>query len=170
MKKVIIKILEYGSIVLAVILIRIFIVTPVQVDGISMNDTLHDNDIMILNIIKYKFNDIKRFDIVVIDYEEADEYLIKRVIGLPGEYIEYKDNKLYIDGKYIKEPYLDTTTYNFNLEEYGYSEIPKDTYFVMGDNRKNSTDSRVIGFINKKDIKGSANLVIFPFNHFGVAK
>lgn len=162
------KIIEYGSIIVIVILVRIFIVTPVQVEGLSMYKTLDDNDIMILNIIKYKFEDIKRFDIVVINYN--DERLIKRVIGLPGEYIEYKDNKLYVDGNYIKESYLYSKTYDFNLEEYGYSEIPKDKYFVMGDNRMNSTDSRFIGFIDKKDIKGTANLIIFPFNHFGIAK
>ena len=82
----------YIIVLILVILVKKYIVTPVKVNGNSMNDTLKNGDIMILNIIGYRFHDIKRFDIVVVD--DGDEYLIKRVIGLPGEEIEYKDEQL----------------------------------------------------------------------------
>ena len=103
MKNIIKENIVYIVIILLVILIKIFIVTPVRVRGESMEKTLQNNDIMILNKMAYKFNDIKRFDIVVIDI--TDEYIIKRVIGLPGEKVEYKNNKLYINGKEKKETY-----------------------------------------------------------------
>ena len=83
--------------------------------------------------------------------------------------MEYKDNKLYIDDKYIEEDFLKNNqeTYDFKLEEIGYKKIPKGYYFVMGDNRTNSTDSRYIGLISEKDIEGTTNFAIFPLNKFG---
>ncbi|MDD2489902.1 MAG: signal peptidase I [Bacilli bacterium] len=166
MKKTII---EYGLIILLVVFIRIFIITPIQVSGSSMNNTLQDNDIMLLNIIGYKLKNIKRFDIVVIDYEE--EALIKRVIGLPGENIEYKDNKLYVDGNYIKELFInDEYTDDFSLNDLGYQVIPDNMYFILGDNRDNSTDSRYIGLINKDQIIGKTNIIIYPFSRWGLVK
>ncbi len=161
-------ILEYGLIILLVILLRVYIITPIQVNGDSMMNTLHSNDIMLLNIISYKVKDLKRFDIIV--FKHYQDPLIKRVIGLPGEFIEFKDNKLYVDGKYIPQPFLDEKTGNFSLLDFGYQEIPPAKYFVLGDNRNNSTDSRYIGFIDKKEIMGKANLIIFPFNRFGIVK
>ena len=91
------EIIIYGSIILAIILIRTFIITPIRVNGTSMDTTLQDKEIMILNKINYKFNNIERFDIVVI--KKDDSYLIKRVIGLPGETLKYVDDKLYINDK-----------------------------------------------------------------------
>ena len=91
------EILPYICVILFVILLRTFIITPVQVVGTSMVPNLKNGELMILNKITYKFNDIKRFDIVVVDYPK--EPLIKRVIGLPGEKVEYKDNKLYKKSK-----------------------------------------------------------------------
>jgi signal peptidase I len=168
MKNIIKTIGEYLIIIGFVIIIRIFIVTPIEVDGRSMESTLYDNDIMLLNIVGYKTNGINRFDIVVIKYE--DEYLIKRVIGLPGETVEYKDNKLYINDELTKDVVkADTDDFSTDLliED---GVIPKDKYFVLGDNRGNSTDSRIIGLIDKKDIMGKTNLILFPFNHFGTVK
>ncbi len=158
----------YIILIIIIILIKIFIVTPVKVNGTSMIDTLHDKDIMILNKISYRFNDIKRFDIVVVD--DKEELIIKRVIGLPGEYIEYKDNKLYVNGKYIKEKFSHKDTDDFSIEELEATEIPDNCYFVLGDNRVNSKDSRVIGFIPKEQILGKTSLTIFPFNRFGNKK
>ena len=131
-----------------------------------MNPNLEDGELMLLNKIKYTFSDIKRFDIVVIDYSEKP--LIKRVIGLPGEKIEYKDDKLYVNGKYIKEKFeRNGETLDYSISEIGYDTIPEDMYFVLGDNRINSSDSRSIGLIKKDEIEGKANFVLIPIDKFG---
>lgn len=152
--------LPYVIIILAVILIKSFIVSPIRVNGVSMNPTLHNGDIMLLDEISYRFQNIKRFDIVVVHYE--DEYLIKRVIGLPGEEIRYEDDKLYINDQYIEEDFTHKKTGSFSNITLGDNE-----YFVMGDNRSNSTDSRIIGPIKENQIIGKTNLTIFPFSRFG---
>lgn len=155
----------YIVIIIVVILIKLFIVAPIRVNGTSMIDTLENNDIMILDKISYRFKEIKRFDIVVVDDEE--ELIIKRVIGLPGEYIEYKNNKLYVNGKYVKENFNRKEMNDYSIKELGKTKVPEDTYFVLGDNRPNSKDSRIIGFIPKKQILGKTALTIFPFDRFG---
>ena len=157
-------ILGYVIVIVVVLLIKHFIVTPIRVNQSSMNNTLYDKDIMILDKISYRFKDIKRFDIVVIKREK--EYLIKRVIGLPGDMVEYKDNKLYINEKIVEENFLHKDTSDYKLD----SVIPDNYYFVVGDNRSNSLDSRVFGLIKKDEILGKTSFVIFPFNHFGVKK
>ena len=169
-KEILKNVATYIIIILVVILIRIFFIDPVRVDGGSMNTTLADGEIMILNKIIYKKQDIKRFDIVVID--EEDKYIIKRVIGLPGETIEYKDNVLYINGKVLNDPYPSTKTDDFSITDVGHTKIPGDTYFVMGDNRSDSLDSRYpsVGVIKKDQIVGRARLVIWPLNKFGNVK
>ena len=102
MKKVWNSIKDYVYIVLAVLIIRTYIVTPAIVDGDSMNNTLLDGQIVILNKITYRFNDVNRFDIVVIENREDNDKIIKRIIGLPNEKIRYTDNKLYINDKLIE--------------------------------------------------------------------
>lgn len=163
-------ILTYVLIVFAVIIIRIFFIDPVRVDGKSMNTTLANGEIMILNKIAYRTGDIKRFDIVVID--EDDKYIIKRVIGLPGESVEYKNNVLYINGKQMEDPYPSTKTDDFSIQDIGHKKVPGDTYFVMGDNRADSLDSRYpqVGVIKREKILGRARLVIWPLNKFGFVK
>ena len=158
------EILSYVIIIVIVLLIKHFIVTPIRVNGDSMNNTLKDKDIMILDKISYRFQDIKRFDIVVIKKDK--EYLIKRVIGLPGETVEYKNNKLYINNKNVAEKFNHEETTDFILEE----KIPEGYYFVVGDNRPVSNDSRYIGLIKEEDILGKTSFVIFPFNRFGSRK
>ncbi len=160
----------YVGIILIVVIIRIFVIDPIRVDGSSMNTTLADGEIMLLNKFIYKKGDIKRFDIVVI--KEDDHYIIKRVIGMPGEVIEYRDNKLYIDGKEMSDPYPSTETDDFSIENIGHKKIPGDSYFVMGDNRAASLDSRYseVGTVKKKLIVGRAKLVIWPIKKFGVVK
>ena len=108
------ELLPYLITIVVILLFKQFLYCPVRVNGSSMYSTLKENDIMILNRIHYRFNDIKRFDIVVVDAE--DELLIKRVIGLPGEEIKYKNNKLYIDGKYIKEDFKHKKTDDFTYK------------------------------------------------------
>lgn len=130
-----------------------------------MVPTLLDGDIMILDKIGYRINGLKRFDIVVIKYN--NEKIIKRVIGLPGDYIEYKDNILYINGKEIKEEYKRDITNNFSLKDLGYEKIPENKYLVLGDNRSISKDSRIIGLIDKEDIEGYTGIIVFPFKRIG---
>lgn len=164
MKKIIKEIYPYIVIIIVVVLFRTFIATPVRVDGSSMNDTLHNKDILILNKLNKNF---KRFDIVVIKINNTK--IIKRVIGLPGENIEYKDNELYINNKKIDD--IDTSmTKNFSLLDlYGIDKIPEDSYFVMGDNRGNSLDSRFkeVGLVSKEKILGTTKIRLFPFNKIG---
>lgn len=164
-KKGIKEMLTYIILIVVVLLIKVYIVTPVRVNGESMMGTLHSKDIMLLNEITYKFNDIKRFDIVVVKIK--NENIIKRVIGLPGEKIEYKDNKLYVNGKYVKEDFDHAKTEDFNIEEIESTVVPEGSYFVLGDNRVNSVDSRILGFIPEGQILGRAKYTIYPFNRFG---
>jgi len=151
----------YVVIIAIVILIRTFLVTPIRVVGPSMIPTLKSGDIMILN----KVSKIDRFDIVVINSEKSPEILIKRVIGLPGETVEIKDNKIYINGKVLKDKYGKGKTSNYDLVK-----VPSDEYFVLGDNRPISADSRLMGTFSKKDIKGTTKLTIFPFKRIGIKK
>ena len=163
--KVFKEIMSYVVIILVVVLIRVFIVTPVRVDGTSMYPTLNNNDIL----IEKKFDkSIDRFDVVVINYKK--EKLVKRVIGLPGEKIEYKDNKLYINDIEIEEEFLHEVTRDFSLADIDEEIIPDDYYFVVGDNRPNSKDSRMIGLINKNQIRGKTSFVVYPFDKIGNVK
>ena len=164
---------EFGPFLLtivAVLFIRQFIIAPISVNGTSMYPTLNDKDIMILNKIGYEVNGLERFDIVVVKYH--DKYLIKRVIGLPGDNIKYKDNKLYINGKETEDPYPSTETDDFSITDIGHTKVPGDCYFVMGDNRANSLDSRypTVGVIKKSQIEGRTKLRIWPLNKIGNVK
>lgn len=158
----------YVIIILIIILLKMYVISPIRVNGTSMDPTLENGDIMILNKIGYRITKIKRFDIVVIKYK--DELLIKRVIGLPGEKIKYVNNTLYVNGKKLDEEFDKTYTYNFSLKEIGSTTVPDDSYFVLGDNREVSKDSRSIGFIDREDIVGKSSLTLFPFNRFGTKK
>ena len=160
MQKFVKEYVPYIVIIILVLVIKRYVVTPIRVNGPSMLPTLKDKDIMVLNEVGYRIHGLKRFDIVVLDYK--GEKLIKRVIGLPGEKIEYKDNKLYVNGKVVKEDFLHADT-----EDFDEIKVEKDRYFVLGDNRVNSTDSRIIGTVSIKDIRGTTKLTIFPFGRFG---
>ncbi len=149
----------YTLIIVLIILFKMFVATPILVSGASMEATLSNKDVLILNKMTYRFNDIKRFDIVVVD--DGSENIIKRVIGLPGEKVEYINNELYINGKKIKENYNHMKTEDFEFV------VPDNEYFVLGDNRGVSVDSRILGTFSKREILGKANLVIFPFSKFG---
>ena len=162
--KIIKEIIPYIVVIIIALLIRTFLFTPVKVDGSSMYPTLEDGEILILK--KYD-KSYKRFDIAVIDYN--GEKLVKRIIGLPGENIKYKNNKLYVDGKIVEEP-VELETDNFSLLDLGYNTIPEDYYLVLGDNRYNSKDSRMIGLIKKDDILGTTSLRIWPIKKIGILK
>ena len=160
--KIIKEIIPYVIVIILVLLFKKFLYTPIRVNGESMMKTLHDGDIMILNIIDYKVHGLKRFDIVVVD--EGDELIIKRVIGLPGDTVEYKNNKLYINGKKVNDKYASEKTEDFSVL------VPKNEYFVLGDNRTNSLDSRAFGTFSSNKIMGKTNMTIFPFSRWGKKK
>lgn len=152
-------------IIITVILIRSFIITPVRVDGHSMDPTLQNNEILLLK--KYD-KSIERFDIVVLRWN--GDKLVKRIIGLPGEHVKYIDNVLYINNKKIDEQYTREISSDFDLKSLGFDVIPEGQYLVMGDNRIDSYDGRYFGPINKNQIEGTTNFSIFPFNKFGKIK
>ena len=168
MKRVIKGALPYIIIIVVVLLIKQFVLTTVRVDGDSMLDTLEDNDIMLLDRVSHHFTGVKRFDIVVVHHDNDE--LIKRIIGLPGDTIRYTDNKLYVNDEEVAEPFLTKKTQDFSLSDLGIDKIPEGKYFVMGDNRGNSYDSRYFGLIDEKDIQGKAFFTIYPFDRFGNKK
>ena len=156
---------KYVLVVVIVLVILIYIATFQQVVGPSMSPTLNNQDVVLLLKFYYKIFDVKRNDVIAFEYAQT-KYLIKRVIGLPGEHIEYIDNLLYIDGKAYEETAIKEATKDFKLEDLGYSEIPENMYLVLGDNRGDSMDSRDkrVGLIDKKDILGKVGLKIWPLN------
>ena len=158
-KKFIKEYVPYIVVLIAILLFKKFVYSPVYVSGESMMSTLHDGDIMILDIIGYRHSELKRFDIVVVN--NGRELIIKRVVGLPGENIEYKDNQLYVNGKEVDDHYGSSDTENFKVK------VPKNSYFVLGDNRSNSMDSRFFGSFSRKQIMGKTSFVVFPFARFG---
>ncbi len=169
MNKYVKEVLSYVLIIVLVLLFKHYIISPIRVDGDSMNPTLKNGDIMLLNEIGYKRGGVDRFDIVVIDTE--DDVIIKRVIGLPGDRIKYVDNKLYVNDKEVEEPFEHDVTHNFELIELGTDNVPINEYFVLGDNRNNSKDSRIIGFIKDYQIRGKViKTVLFPFSRWGKVK
>ncbi len=157
--KIIKELIPYLVIILTVIVIRTFLFTPIMVQGESMVPTLKGNELMILK--KYD-QSYERFDIVVVNKNVEGDNLIKRVIGLPNETIEYIDGKLYINDKIITDKYASGITEDFHKYTLG-----DDEYFLMGDNRTISLDSRILGVIKKDEIEGTVGIVIYPFNRFG---
>lgn len=164
--------LKYIVLIVVVLFTVIYVVTLEQVIGPSMSPTLNNGDVVLLNKFIYKFSDIKRGEIVSLNYSDT-KFLIKRVIGLPGEYVEIKDNQVYIGDKILNEYYLDNAKMsNFSLNDLGFNVIPKDMYLVLGDNRENSMDSRdlKVGLIRKNDIIGRVRVRLWPLNKIGIVK
>lgn len=155
---------QYIIIAVIVLLVFIFVVGLNQVIGPSMEPNLYEDDIVIVNKLLYRFKDVNRNDVVIIKQDE--KYMIKRIIGLPSEYIEYKDGYLYVDGKVYKESFETSETKDFNLKDIDpeIDKIPEDMYLVLGDNRINSSDSRNFGLIDKEQIVGKAWIKIWPFS------
>lgn len=153
--------------------IRYFLFTPIVVDGESMMPTLENGDRMVVNKIEYSIGEPDRFDIVVFHAPEQKDY-IKRIIGLPGETVEYKNDQLIINGKSYDEPYLDQykseITEGTLTEDFTSELIPEGYVFVMGDNRRFSKDSRHIGIVDQKEIVGTTTIRFWPMNHIDLIK
>lgn len=164
---------------LAVLCLTYIVITFVgqrtEVDGASMEATLYDGDNLIVDKITYRFKDPQRFDIIVFPFKyQEDTFYIKRIIGLPGETVEIDEQgNIYIDSELLSEGYGREV---IRPENVGIASNPillgDDEYFVMGDNRNNSTDSRteIVGNIHRKDIVGRAWVRIWPFSRFGILK
>ena len=166
-----IKAFAIGIIIFA--FIRTFFFSNYIVEGVSMMPTLQEGNKLVVNKIGYQIGDLERFDVIVFHANEKEDY-VKRLIGLPGDKVEYRDDQLYINGKQCKEPYLDTyrkqlfgarLTGNFTLFEItGVDTVPKDQIFVLGDNRLSSRDSREFGFVSVDQVVGKVNLRYWPMD------
>lgn len=151
-----------GLILVAVI----FLYQPVKVDGTSMAPLLSDQERIFINKIVYRFEPVERGDIVVFWYPlDHSKSFIKRVVGLPGETIEIRAGRLFINGNELPEPYVPASY--FDGATYPPRTIPRDEYFVMGDHRDSSSDSRVFGPVPRHFIYGKAVFAYWPMDHFG---
>ena len=148
------------------IVIMIFLYQPVKVEGTSMNPLLSDQERIFINKFIYRFEPIERGDVVVFWYPlDRSKSFIKRVVGLPGETIEIRAGNVFVNGKelpdqYVPSGYLDGSNYAAR-------RLPQDEYFVMGDHRDSSNDSRVFGPVPRQFIYGKAVFAYWPVDHFG---
>lgn len=156
------KIFLIGMII--VILLRLIYFMPIKIQGRSMQNTLFNNEL----VMCYKKSKIKRFDIVVVQRPDKDKAYIKRVIGLPGENIRYQDGQLYINNASYSEPFIEPGNLKYNSGRYKTRDldcpIPQNNYYVLGDNRGSSVDSRSFGPVDRSEIKAVASFVFWPFN------
>lgn len=165
------------GILIVFFIVQRFFFEPVMVDGDSMEPTLSDGDYLLLN----KFSDIERFDIVVFPPPDTDDtQYVKRVIGLPGDTIEYREDVLYLNGEPTEQPFLEDipeeelafySSGDFTLLTLlGVDEVPEGQYFVLGDNRLNSRDSRAFGFVDEESVLGKVSLRYWPLESIGMVE
>ncbi len=172
-KEIIDTVIYFAILFLVVLLIHTFIGEQLKVRGSSMENTLQHGDRLILEKVSYRFGDPKRFDIIVFQPRNSgkDVYYIKRIIGLPNETVQIIGSNIYINGEVLDESFG-----NNPIEHAGIASEPivllEDEYFVLGDNRNNSSDSRnpSVGVVSLDSIEGRAWLRIWPFNEFGKLK
>ncbi|NBK97531.1 MAG: signal peptidase I [Erysipelotrichia bacterium] len=154
-----------------------FLFKPVRVEGISMYPTLEDQEYGFSNVFSALLNDFNRFDVVVVKSPSTNnDNWVKRIIGLPNETIEFKDDQLYIDGKKVKEPFLDKAYVKSQkkaknamfTEDFGPIQLGEDEYYLMGDNRPYSHDSRAVGAFKKEYLVSKSVLILYPFDKMGL--
>ncbi|MBQ9327212.1 MAG: signal peptidase I [Solobacterium sp.] len=155
-----------------VFLVANFVARPIQVRGDSMYPTLESSSIGISNVLGRKMSGLKRFDIAIIYLKDKDEYLVKRVVGLPGETISYHGGTLYVNGEAVEEPFLDTW-YRTQWGEPFMEDVEEITleegeYYCLGDNRPSSRDSRYYGPFYEEQIVAKGSFILYPFDQFGV--
>lgn len=174
-REIVSTLVTFVIVFLAVMGIHRWVVQPFVVDGRSMDYTLQDGERLFMN----KLAQVDRFDVIVMNSPNHDKLYIKRVIGMPGDTIEVKDNQLIINGQTMDEPYLaekqaetiGNFTDDFKLSDItGQASIPEGYVFVMGDNRQNSHDGRNFGITPLEDIIGQANLIFWPLDKIGFLK
>ena len=151
---------KYIIVVVVAILLFLYVISFMQVSGPSMEPTFKAGDLVFVSKVHYKMFDVKRGEVLVFE-NNGLKNLIKRVIGLPGDKIEFKDNTLYLNDQAYQEDYLgeNIITYDFKSDV-----IPENCYLVLGDNRPNSQDSRELGCISKDDIIGKVIFRFWPVN------
>jgi signal peptidase I len=159
-------------VILAVlVMIYLFIISPQEINGASMEPNFHNGEYILTNKILYKFREPMRGDVIIFKSpRNKDIDYIKRIIGLPGDTVKLEGNVFYVNGQKVDEPYLAPDISIFGgayLQEGEDSVVPPDTYFVVGDNRPHSSDSREFGPISREDFIGVAFFRYFPFNRMG---
>ena len=163
---------ELAVCMLIVFIVGKFIVQPIEVKGSSMYPTLQDGSYGITNVIGRRTGHIERFDIAIIYIKDRNEYLVKRVVGLPGETISYTDGVLYVDGAPVNETFFDeayVSTYGADfMRDIEPVTLKEDEYYCLGDNRPHSFDSRVYGPFKEDVIVAKGALILFPLAEFGV--
>lgn len=159
----------------SIFLITTYLIKPVTIHGKSMYPTLKDKDVGAINVISRKVFDVERFDVVVA-YRDGMDW-VKRVIGLPGDRVYAKDDVVYVNGKPIEEPYLNNDYVNKIrargdkfTQDFDEVILGEDEYFLMGDNRIISKDSRDIGPFLGKSIVGKDVYVVYPFNDMKIIR
>jgi signal peptidase I len=148
------------------LIIIVFLYQPVKVEGTSMAPLLSDQERIFINKFVYRFEPIQRGDVVVFWYPlDGSKSFIKRIVGLPGEMVEIRQGRVYANGKVVPEPYVPPQYEDFS--DFGPVRLPRDSYFVMGDHRISSNDSRVFGPVARHYIYGRAVFAYWPVDHFG---
>jgi signal peptidase I len=162
-----------GALTVALI-IKTFLFQAFYIPSESMSPTLEKNDRVIVNKLSYRLHDVNRGDVIVFKAPDGVDPtvkdLVKRVIGLPGETIEQTNGRIYVNGKRLKEPYLTEGAIAEPGPGFARIKIPEDSYWVMGDNRSNSKDSRLFPdhFIHKRDIVGSVFVRVWPLHRLDI--
>ena len=177
MNKVLKEVLNISIYILVILVLTycavVFLGQRTSVIGSSMEPTLSDGDNLIVDKITYRFREPERFDIIVFPYQYTkNTYYIKRIIGLPGEKVRIdEEGRIYINGEVLKESYGKETIVDAGLAAEEIT-LGNNEYFVMGDNRNDSADSRFVsvGNIKRQNIMGRAWLRIYPFKKFGILK
>lgn len=159
------------SMVIAFVTVN-FLIRPIRVEGSSMYPTLESDALGIANVLSVRMHDLNRFDIAIIYIEEEQKYLVKRIIGLPGETVAYRSGTLYINGEAVEENFLDTE-YRSSYSGVFMADVDEITlgeneYYCLGDNRPNSKDSRFYGPFDRSQIRCKGAVILYPFADFGV--
>ena len=143
-----------------------FVYQTLRIVGNSMAPLLSDHESIFINKIVYHLDPIQRGDVVVFDYPlDGTKSFIKRIVALPGEIVEIRQGLVYVNGNWLPEPYVPSQY--VDLSDFGPMQVPSDSYFVMGDHRSSSNDSRVFGTVARRLIYGRAVFAYWPMNHFG---